>query len=589
MSNISDVQPRPLKDLLAEIHRNDTRLPIFQRDYVWTVAAVKKLLGSVGNGYPIGSILRLSTKNGTAPFGWKLFTSSVQPTSIDSTFKYMILDGQQRLTSLLHAYYGNGKTLYFIDFKKLHSQYMNNSDDIDFEDCIIESSIKMINKNKYNDKTIQQNKWLMPMTYLSTGGFYQWVGEVQPDIPSDYRNIFSTYCAQLTDYPMPVVTLSADISIEAICTIFESLNSSGKQLTPFELVNARLYGESNSQVDLNKKVEDASKDDSRIASNEFSDYALLQIFALLVTHRTGTTSCKKKDVLTKIHVTDIDQYWDKVIEASNFAFDMLKNECGLINIKYLPYKSILVPLIAAIVQMGLPQKKGPTVATIKSKLIQWYWNVVFAQTYETSTDTRGATDFIQLVDWIEKGGKQPDTMNQESITQLVLREYDNPRSGIYKGILCLIISRKAKDFYNGDSVDVLSKIEDHHVFPYAFLAQKYPAEDTSKAAKDRKDPYYNCILNRTLISGQTNNNIKAKSPSNYMGEMQTVFTDSNKLKEILESHLLPYMDLNSYINNDYELFLNQRQDVIMAEIKRVTGFQQQGDIVAGIKRVIGLQ
>jgi uncharacterized protein with ParB-like and HNH nuclease domain len=138
MSSISDVQPRSLKELLAEINRHDTRLPEFQRDYVWNVAAIKKLLGSVGSNFPIGSILRLSTKTGQAPFGWRLFNPyNIEQVNIDQSFKYMVLDGQQRLTSLLHAFYGLGEYLFYIDFKKLHFQYTETPDDIDFEDCII--------------------------------------------------------------------------------------------------------------------------------------------------------------------------------------------------------------------------------------------------------------------------------------------------------------------------------------------------------------------------------------------------------------------------------------------------------------------
>jgi hypothetical protein len=598
MSNISDVQPRPLKDLLTEIKQHETRLPIFQRDYVWAVSAVKKLLGSIGSGYPIGSILRLKTKYGKAPFEWKLFNSSANsPITIDSSFKYMILDGQQRLTSVLHAYYGVGEYLYFIDFKKLYSQYTDTPDDIDFEECIVESS-KKSNVNKYNQEGFQKDNWLMPMTYLANGGYYQWLGKIQPIIPTEYNEIFDKCCDQLVNYPMPVVTLSDDMSIEAICTIFESLNSNGKQLTPFELVNARIYGQSESEIDLRKKVDDAKKQYQYIASREFSDYALLQIIALLVTYKTRlnyknnhpeqdsktnpVVSCKKKDVLNKITVGDINQYWDQVIDASDFTMNMLKSECGLINIKYLPYKSILVPLIATIVQIGLTQKKGPIVAATKSKLVKWYWNVVFAQIYETSTDTRGALDFIQLVDWIEHNKPQPSTLHSDSIAQLPLREFDNPNSGIYRGVICLI-NQNAKDFYTGNTVDTLDKLDDHHVFPYAFLRTNYPCTDLNA---QQREQYYNCVLNRTLISSTTNQKIQAKSPSIYMSEIKEVHEDNlrsiidnlsgnthTKFHEILESHLLPYHDESSYINNDYELFLTQRQSIIEGEIKRVTGLQ----------------
>ncbi len=604
MSNIADVQPRVLKSLLLEIHQDDTRLPEFQRDFVWSVDAIKRLLGSLGNEYPIGSILRLNINNGQAPFGWRLFNPyNTTKKQVNTTFKYMVLDGQQRLTSLLHAFYGLGDYLFYIDFKNLHDQYNqiadhsdNTPDDINFEECIVTVKKTQIERPQYqyNQDSVQKTKWLMPIKYLSEGGFYQWLGRVEPTISQEDKNRFYELCENISNYQIPVVTLSENISISAICTIFETLNSSGKQLTPFELVSARIYGQSQSTVEMRKLVQNAQLQYTHIASKEFSDYALLQVLALLVTYNSRidkqkanptidlrnlpVVSCKRKDVLA-INVSDVNQYWDDIIEASDFAFQMLKASCGLIDLRYLPYKSILVPLIATIVQIRLHKKSGPTVAAIKVKLTEWYWNVVFSQHYETSTDTRGATDFVQLVDWIENNKPQPSTMHTDVIEQLSLREFDNPNSGIYKAVICLINQRQALDFYSGNSVNTLSEIDDHHVFPYAFLKQKFPRTDINDKQREQ---YYNCVLNRTLISRRTNIKIKDKMPSIYIAEIKnthrksvisTVLSSDNRTKfhDIFDSHLLPHEDDTCYLNDDYESFLSQRQDVIMLEIKKVTG------------------
>lgn len=589
MSSIDNAQTRPLSDLLSGIVRHDTRLPIFQRDYVWRVANVKKLLGSIGSGFPIGSILRLQIKEGRTPFPYRLFNPySEQPSEVNKNFNYMILDGQQRLTSLLHVLYGLGENRYYLDFKKLYQQYENNPDEISFEECIEVVKHNRVSTEKYDQNSELSARWLMPFKYLSEGGYYNWKGQISPDIPNAYNEIFNNLCNQIINYEIPVVTLKADISIEAICTIFESLNNNGKQLTPFELVNARIYGQSDTEIDLATNIREAHKEDANIDSTEFSDYAILQIIALLITYNShiaflnagGTkekapaVSCKKKDVLDKITLEQIKKYWDKVIEASKYTFKLLKESCGLLDISYLPYRSIMIPLVATITVLELPKKNGPAVGAIKANIVQWYWNAIFSQKYETSTDTRGASDFVELVNWIGNGGAKPNVMNSSNILQLNLREHSNTNSGIYNGILCLLIQNNPLDFYTGSTLRNLQGIDDHHIFPLNFLGRNpslVNAQNDSEKVKLK-----NCILNRSLISSTTNRKIQDKKPSEYMIEIkQTHITNSqnsaDSFKQILKSHLLPHGNDECFMQDNFELFLDLRQQIIMAEIKRVTG------------------
>ena len=102
----------PLKFLLEMIHNRAMALPDFQRDFVWDPYATDELIESIISNYPAGTLLRI--KNGQQ----LLF----QPRAIEGAPElngtkpaYLILDGQQRLTSLYQAFYGQGEHRYYLN------------------------------------------------------------------------------------------------------------------------------------------------------------------------------------------------------------------------------------------------------------------------------------------------------------------------------------------------------------------------------------------------------------------------------------------------------------------------------------------
>src|SRR5262245_56460927 len=115
MNIFEDTNPRALKDLLAEIQNRVAVLPDFQRDFVWEAPATQELIVSIANNYPAGSILRV--RDTKRLFAAREFEGAPQLNGSPHTF--LVLDGQQRLTSLYQAFYGVGEHRYYLDLKKL--------------------------------------------------------------------------------------------------------------------------------------------------------------------------------------------------------------------------------------------------------------------------------------------------------------------------------------------------------------------------------------------------------------------------------------------------------------------------------------
>jgi hypothetical protein len=90
-----------LHDLLESIHAARIQLPDFQRPWVWDDDHIRDLIASVSLWYPIGAVMLLETggegiRFRPRPVEGVTYSSLAQP-------EHLILDGQQRLTSLYLA------------------------------------------------------------------------------------------------------------------------------------------------------------------------------------------------------------------------------------------------------------------------------------------------------------------------------------------------------------------------------------------------------------------------------------------------------------------------------------------------------
>jgi uncharacterized protein with ParB-like and HNH nuclease domain len=108
--------------LLSHVDHDNIVLPAMQRPFVWKEDRIYRLIDSLLRGFPIGAVMlwKTSTVQRFRRLPRDVETETVEvfnfETSTDSGNKYLVLDGQQRLTSLFAAFKGtyNHKKL-FID------------------------------------------------------------------------------------------------------------------------------------------------------------------------------------------------------------------------------------------------------------------------------------------------------------------------------------------------------------------------------------------------------------------------------------------------------------------------------------------
>ena len=553
MTIYEDTNSKPLLDLLDRIHSGDMVLPDFQRDFVWEPSATQALIVSIANNYPAGSILRVRDRQ--RAFSSREFEGAPTPTT-EHTF--LVLDGQQRLTSLYQAFYGVGDHRYYLDIRAL-------IDGADFEDAIdyLRRSKGAVAKREAFE--LQAEQLLMPLSMLHKGstGFSKWASQVartrqgaeRDQLEDQLDELQAQWINRIDQYVFPVVTLSADTEPAALCTIFETLNRTGVKLSVFELLTARFWSH---DLKLRELWEQARSDHPLIALFDVDPYYVLMAIALA---SGKTPSCKRGDVLN-LTAEQVTIWWQPVIDGLALSLTILHDDCWVLQPKWLPFNTMLSPMAAALARAGA--SKGVAVGAQREQIKRWFWCSAFSQAYEKSPNTQSGRDVGELIPWLsDPEAPAPENVRQFRFNPEQLRDVTPRQRSLYRATICLILASgdRPLDFHSravlNDQLLTTSGIDDHHIFPAKFL------EDRGFDTRQR-----DCVLNRCLIDSATNQRISCNAPSTYMAELRD--EPGFPMQAVLSSHLIPHGQDSGLWTDDYERFLQQRLEQVSQAITEVT-------------------
>jgi len=570
MSLFEDTNPRDLKQLLDQIHRGDAVLPEFQRDFVWDPNATQELVVSIALNYPAGSLLRI--RNTQSLFAFREFQGAPRTNGNRPTF--LVLDGQQRLTSLYQAFFGVGDHRYYLNLQRLLAGH-------DFEECIFHLRSNHKKANEYTRGDAQARDLVLPLGVLKggSGGFGRWSKNVvrriedrdeRDKLDDALSDVEEKWIQTIDDYHFPVVTLSDSTSGEAVCTIFETLNRTGVKLTAFELLTARFWPKG---VNLRELWTSAQEDHPILKEFAIDPYYILQIIALV---SRPTPTCQRGAVLD-LEADILGAWWNRVVAGMADGLRLLREDCGVLIPSWLPYNPLLLPLGAVLTTYD--DVHGPEVGAIQQKLRRWFWCATLGQRYEAAANSQATKDFVELVRWID-GGVPPESVTLFRFDPRMLRDTTFRQRAVYRGTYALVFSGgqrdlagRPRDFHEDKPIttELIREhgIDDHHIFPYAYLGRQQPPVPTRLR---------DSILNRTMIHPMTNKRISDRAPSVYLDVMREDL-DPSQLRVILASHLLPVDDDSPLRMDDFERFIGWRENAIWEEIKRVTGLDHADELI----------
>ena len=373
---------------------------------------------------------------------------------------FLVLDGQQRLTSLYQAVYGVGDHRFFLDVGAL------------LAGGEVDSAVKVMAVDKaraLESIDSQARSLVMPLTEIRDNRASRWRDQVvsaRSDEDKErardlLREVEYACIDPLVRYAFPVTILPAGTSLEAVCTIFETLNRTGRQLTPFELISARAFAGGHSLHDL--WVEAVEKFPI-LADYETQPYYLLQTIALWL-----DVSCKRSSVLD-IPADDIAREWVGAVRCMAAVLQMLRDDCGVLTPSWLPYEPMLLPLAAA--WREIESASGAEAGAMRTKLKRWFWCACFTGEYESSSATLAERDAPVIRAWL-RGADEPPVVARFQWDPDDWFKVGVRQRGLYRSTIALALINQPKDFHSTSPLTreliIKDRVDDHHIFPRAYL------------------------------------------------------------------------------------------------------------------------
>ena len=551
--------PVSLKTLLDDAGGGNIQLPDFQRGWVWDDDRIKGLLASISREFPVGAIMTLAA-GGEMQLKSRLIEGAGGNAAGDPVA--YLLDGQQRLTSLYQSLRHDGpvatrdnrgqsiKRWYYVDMRAAMDPNVEREDAIisvpedrketrNFgRDVVLDLSSR---EQEFQQNMMPTERLLDPMDWILGYNLY-WMNAAEAHPAGDAAKFLNDFNGSIIsafgNYNLPVITLDSQTPKEAVCTVFEKVNTGGVTLSMFELVTATFAGQDD---------DFSLRDDWGVRRNRMHrsfgvlqgiwGNQFLQAIALLTTQERRrdaiasdqppnplpAINCRKNDILG-MNVSDYQRWADQVERGFMDAGRFLRSQF-VFRDKDVPYTTQLVPLAALYAELGSALEP----ANAKAKLERWYWSGIFGERYGGAVETQYGLDLAQVAEWI-RGGPEPTLVAEANFVAERLLSLRTRNSAAYKGLYALQMKSGAADWRTANPLTAAtyndSHIDIHHIFPVAWCGRQNPAVPTR---------LYNSVINKTPIDAKTNRIIGGKDPSDYLKRLGNDIRP-DALQQVLRSH-----------------------------------------------------
>ncbi len=585
--------------LLEAIGKGDIQLPDFQREYRWEDERIRQLLVTILRGHPMGVVMLLQTGNDQVRFKPKPLTGAEGVTRAP---KWLLLDGQQRLTSMFQALTGSGVVHTADDRgKKLTRRYFLNvelaiGDSGDQEDAVLSLPVDGIVRENFGRDVVldvsthdrQIAAGLMPVTVLfdrsATGWLFDYFGWGSEAEQQHRREVSKTFndrvLQQVGAYEIPAIELDDATSRDAVATVFEKVNTGGLPLDTFELLTATFAGDPDyldKYGEAFRLGEDWKQTQLVLAKHpalaNVSRIFFLQAVSLLASRerrladiavgkaKPAPLSAKRDDIL-RLELSEYLTWAPRVRDALPWVAHFYTSQ-HIHSAGFVPYHTQAVPLVAIRVLLG---EQADSYA-IKERIAQWYWCGVLGELYGSTTESRFARDVDQVPGWARAAvtgepAPTPETVQAAVFVESRLLSLRTRLSAAYKGIYALMMRRNVRDWQYDQPIDHANyfeqQIDIHHIFPRAWC-------DKVGIDPDQRES----IVNKTPLAKKTNIMLSGDSPAEYLPRLAArTALEPDQIDELLRAHLIDPAALRAA---DFRAFFEARRATLLAMIEDAMG------------------
>lgn len=524
-----------ISQILDKIDENQLFVPAFQREYVWKRDDAKKLMLSLINEYPTGTMLTWETQN---------------PPELKGSWKYsekqgavkLVLDGQQRITTLYMLIRGEFPPYY------KQAEILNDTRNLYM-------NLETVDFQYYMPSLMENNPLWINITDVFKGNIKLWdlLKKLETDINIDLelkRDTIAQNFMRLEKIP-GLDFLEQQIPVKAklkeAIDIFYIVNASGVNLTDAELALAQISGYWPEARELFKAKL------SELKKNGFDfklDFIVYTLLGVLYHQGKNLKKLHGEENLDKIKIA-----WDllerKVIDH---VLNILRTHAFVDHSREINSVYALIPIIVYVYNKHI-KKESFSEVEIK-KIVKWYYYSQIRQRYISQLPQKLDKD-----NYIAANSKEPfdellNILKAERTLEITPEEFIgvDVRNALYSLMTCYFKSRNAVCFTTGvgihQNMGKKYSLEWDHIFPYSVLKKNgYDRNNRVKYSLAQE------ITNRAIITQLANRSKLNKDAYDYLKSVKATYPKA------LELQLIP-TDEELWKLENFEKFIQKRRELL---------------------------
>ena len=506
-----------ISEALDQIDAGFIALPVFQRGYVWNRNQVRQLFVRLYRAHPVGSLLFWGTQVGSTAVKGDL------PPAVDPV--KMLLDGQQRITSLYGVMRGSPPDFFDGDAKSFTGLHFNLADE-SFE---FYQASKMANDPLWVD-----------VTEVMQGGFAV-VGplleKIAPSSP-EYMGRLAKLLA-ITQRDLPDETISGEeFTVDVVVDIFNDINSGGTKLSKGDLALARIC------ADRPETRDELKGHLTRWAQAGFDGLDMDWLLRSVNTVLTGEAQFSHLQGRTPEDVRDALK---RAASALDYALNLVADRLGLDHGRVL-FGRQAFPVMAYFID----QRSKNLTPNERGRLLYWYALGAMRGLFSGSIETV-MNEQLAVLNGTEDGLERLiDQLHLAVGGDMVLPDhFDSATSNsrFYPVLYMLTRMESARNFCDDIVLTKAllgkgSSLEVHHIFP---KAQLY------RYGYDKRQ--VNALANFCFLTAACNKEISKQKPEDYFSKYE------GKFPGVLRSQWIPDSD-EPWTLDRYPEFLEQRRQLL---------------------------
>ena len=551
-------------------------LPEFQRPFVWSVEQSKDLFDSIIRGIFIGTFVMSkpqfdltcrkidvrprSGKGSRTKIGDHFFSHK----DFDSSRIEVVLDGQQRITSIYRVLKGYDK-IYFV-FKKPDLIPSPNDEIKDFEQIIDSISVKPIDdcfcielskvfeSSNWKDKDIIE-KIFNPVADECSVIENEGVRERYADLLIDLKRLLSDKVKDKT----LLSVFFLNMGIEKFCMFFERSNSRGTELSFIDIITAKIYKDFKLDKEIKKFKE---KHKSVLFDNSIVE-SVVRYFSFLKVKQVD-----RKSILTSLDGNDFNENWEDTCSLYVKSFNFINSQRLIYHKDVIPYKTMYIPIIHFL--KFLPHKDFSQMTSKQTDYFKfWFWGSLLNTRY--GGGMAGSTNDIIVEDckMLEKIA-QGETFTKDYLKKF---KFDfnfedllelTSKGAVFVGVFSIMNHFKNfRNLGNENFIDFNNHINIHHIYPTKYLEKNFGLESYENENSDT-------ILNKMIIERIPNLKFGDKKPQEYLKQLS-----NPNLEASLSSHLITNPSELIDGSKSFVKFIEERSKLICQTIKDKVGVYKE--------------